>query len=174
MDDPTAPVSESIAIVEPEAGPSGKPYDARELMQQCVNETRGYLDDLTEPLPTLGDQRHVYWMVGVVVLLILAGGGYGVVELTRIDPAAQYAARALALREQQLCARRQQEVMQAIAQYTQAHQQPPADLSMLRPPLLNVPPVDPVSGVPYQYAREGNAVRLSCPKHLLPPDMAAH
>ncbi len=174
MDHRAAPVSESVVIVEPEVDPSGRPYDARELMQQCVEETRGYLDDLGQPLPTLGSQRRVYWMVGAVVLLILAGGGFGVVELTQSDAVARSAARAVALQEQETCARRQQVVMQAIAQYTQDHQQPPADLSMLRPPLLKVPPVDPASGVPYQYAREGNSVRLSCAKHPLPPDMAAH
>ncbi len=174
MDDHRTPVNESIVLAEPEVDPSGKPYDARELMQQCVEETRGYLNDLGGPLPTLGNQRHVYWMVGAAVLLILAGGGYGVVELSRSDAVARSAARAVALQEQETCARRQQVVMQAIAQYTQDHQQPPADLSVLRPPLLKVPPVDPASGVPFQYAREGNSVRLSCAKHPLPPNMAAH
>jgi len=170
MDDRSAPSSEPIVIVEPEAGESGKPCNAGDLLRQYVDEAREQLDIIANPLPDTRGQRWAAWVLGAVAVLVLAA--IGAVALTRTDSVAEFAARAQALHEQNVCVRRQETVMRAIAQYTQDHREPPKDLSVLRPPYLDVPPVDPVSGVPYQYARQGNAVRLSCAQHPLRPGTA--
>ena len=174
MDDRSGTSSEPITLVEPEKASLGEHGNVHSLLLQYADETREQLEAIANPVPDTRHLRRVYWALGVVAVLVLAGVWVGVMALMRGDSAAQYAARALALHEQELCTHRQEAVMRAIAQYIQDHQEAPEDLSVLRPPYLTVAPVDPVSGVPYQYRRNGNAVWLSCSQHPLPSVVPSH
>jgi hypothetical protein len=101
-------------------------------------------------------------------VVLFAGLGIGVPMLMKKDAAIASVPLPPAAQEADLCAQRREKVIRAIIQYAHDHKKAPSDLSVLRPAYLTVPAVDPQSGVPHQYRREGTAVSLSCPQHLVP------
>jgi hypothetical protein len=159
--------AETVILTEPEGVESGNVHS---LLRQYVQETRQHLDTMTCPAPTPGVRR-MYLVLAIVGVLALGGFGLGVLALLQHNSAAQSAERSLALYERELCSHRQEAVMRAITQYIHDHNEAPKDLSVLKPPYLTVPPVDPVSGVPYRYVHEGNSVYLTCAKHPLSPQV---
>jgi hypothetical protein len=71
------------------------------------------------------------------------------------------------------CNARLAQLLNAIAAYTAAHGDPPADLSALQPEYVAFEPVDPVSNQPYRYQTLGQSVSLSCPPVPSPPPAVA-
>ncbi|HVM98202.1 MAG TPA: hypothetical protein VMT89_17535 [Candidatus Acidoferrales bacterium] len=61
------------------------------------------------------------------------------------------------------CAQRQAQIMRALDAYRQKHGEAPALLTMLGPPDLTAPPVDPDSNRPYIYLHSGEQVAIECP-----------
>lgn len=160
---------ETMILTEPEEVRSGNVHS---LLRQYVEETRQHLDSIERPAAGARSVRRIYLALAIVGVLALGGFGLGVPALLQRDSAAQSAERSLALYERELCSQRQEAVMRAIAQYIHDHNEAPKDLSVLKPPYLTAPPVDPVSGVPYRYVHEGNSVHLTCVKHPLSPQVA--
>jgi hypothetical protein len=114
------------------------------------------------PIPPAPNPRHAYRSLAIAGVLLVAA-------LCATPMLLLPAAETTAFQESVVCAQRQEAIMDAIAWYTRKHNEAPSSLSVLGRPYLKVPPVDPTSGQPYQYVRQGNAVWLSCPKHPLPP-----
>jgi hypothetical protein len=54
-------------------------------------------------------------------------------------------------------------LIDAVAAYTEQRGAPPDTLAQLTPGFLSEPAVDPVTGKPYEYTRNGEAVTLVCP-----------
>ena len=71
------------------------------------------------------------------------------------------------------CNARLAQLLNAIAAYTAAHGDPPAELSALQPEYVAFEPVDPVSNQPYRYQTLGQSVALSCPPVPSPPPAVA-
>ncbi len=156
-------------LTEPEVAPSG---DVHSLLRQYVQETKQQFEFAEQPAISTGTIRRFYLALAIIALLAVGGIGIGVCALLEGDSPAQSAARALELTERQLCLHRQETVMRAIAQYVTDYKQAPKDLSELRSPYLTVPPVDPISGIPYRYMRDGNSVSLVCAKHPFLPQLS--
>ena len=54
-------------------------------------------------------------------------------------------------------------VARAVADYTEAKGSPPSSLAELRPEFMTVDPIDPMSGKPFIYRRDGDLVSVACP-----------
>jgi hypothetical protein len=107
--------------------------------------------------------RHVYWIVGLVGALVLAGLEVGVLILgdDPVVPADRTSASAAP--DDSRCRQRMGIIMMAIVRYAHDKGAPPRQLSDLGADYLGVPPTDPVTGQPYEYRVTGGSVSLTCP-----------
>ncbi len=169
MDDRAERDAGKIILTEPEKAPSG---DVHSLLRRYVQETKQQSELAEQPPINNRTIPRIYLALRIIRLLAVVGIAVGVWALIEDDPAAPSAARSLDLTERQLCAERQEAVMRAITQYVADHKEAPKDLSELQSQYLAVPPVDPISGIPYHYVHVGNSVSLSCAKHPLFPQLA--
>jgi len=108
------------------------------------------------------DNRHVYWIVGLAGALVLAALEVGVLMLGD-DPDSSPPPSVIAGLQDNACLQRMGVVMMAIARYAHDKGAPPQQLSDLGPDYLNVPPIDPLTGRPYEYRVTGDSVSLTCP-----------
>lgn len=81
----------------------------------------------------------------------------------QVDVSAGQAAPIVDIKGGDACVIRQQELMRSIIEYKKQFGKLPQSLAELQPPILTVPPVDPLSNAPYQYGVVDGQVRLSCP-----------
>jgi hypothetical protein len=142
--------------------------DPRDLHERVEGLLVEYVDEFREQQILVGGEaprrasRRVALAAGIISLVLVAALS---VLLLQPENDAERVAR---LHEANLCQERQTAVMRAIGRYARDHGRPPPMLEVLQPGYLAEPPVDPASGLPYEYSVRGDLIALSCTKHLLP------
>lgn len=149
--------------------------DSQDLARRLVEELRQDIGKPVEKVPYTRSARYLYWSAGIFVALVL--GGLEIAVLLEPGPSAglHTSADTIMSFTNDACAQRQQAIARAIADYRRDHGEAPKDLSALGP-MYHVPPaIDPLSGRPYRYVREGKGASIVCPNpelHKLPPRTA--
>ncbi len=151
--------------------------DSQSLARQLVEQLRHDIGKPVEKVPRTRSVRYVYWSLGMFVALVL--GGLEVAVLLEPGPsvALHPSVDTVMSFKSDACAQRQQAIVRAITDYTRDHGEAPKDLGALGPTYLAPPPVDPLSGQPYRYLRQGGGAAIACPNpelHKLSSATAHH
>lgn len=143
------------------------------LVREYVDEMRRDLGvPIAVPAPPAGVRRiNRFLVLGAVALGAAVAGA--LVAVARTPPPSRAPAALAATPEGAACLARQERVLDALAAWTAAHGSAPASLDALRPRYLEDPPVDPASGRPFVYSRDGGGVHLVCPDHPVAPPAIA-
>lgn len=111
-----------------------------------------------------GSHRGLHWALAGLVALVVAGLEVGIIYYLGEDTvAAEPSAAVKAVYDADPCAQRMALVTAALAAYIEKTGEAPLSLWQMRPGYLAVPPVDPLSGKPYEYIRDGSGAAVSCP-----------
>jgi hypothetical protein len=151
--------------------------DSQRLARQLVEQLRHDIGKPVEKVPRTRSVRYVYWSMGIFVALVL--GGLEIAVLLEPGPsvALHPSVDTVMSFESDACAQRQQAIVRAIRDYTRDHGEAPKDLGALGPTYLAAAPVDPLSGEPYRYQRQGGGAAIACPNpelHKLPASPKSH
>ncbi len=134
---------------------------------ELAHQIRAHREDQRasiEVVPPLRSGRPLMWVFGLVAICAITGLAATMMIHADGPPVAATPVNLLPVSASEPCTARMQEIMRAIAQFTRDHHgRPPETLSALGSPYLTVPPVDPVSGEPYLYTKQGSWVSVACP-----------
>jgi hypothetical protein len=116
-----------------------------------------------EAIPAARSARHVYWLIGALCALTIGVAEVGLVMRGDAPPAPAPPTAVAEAFQNDRCAQRMIQIMQAINAYSAQHGSPPPALAALQPDYLPFAPIDPTTNQPYGYEVIGAAVSLSCP-----------
>ncbi len=142
-----------------------KPAEKQRLALQFVEEMREERVNVLSETVSLATRGPLYWILGGVFFCIAAVATPLYMVHSSRAPALPPRPRAeiVAPAQSNPCIERMQIVARAVADYTEAKGSPPSSLAELRPDFMTVEPIDPMSGKPFIYRRDGNLVSVACP-----------